>query len=189
MEVAMRVETRSVLPHDRVLHVNVDDVIVYLNNNPDSRVVDQLYDFGKLLLDQIRGLRDSYDSKLTSCLGWGTAVLAILLIGIKEWIGKGPSGVLASAGMILTFVSVLAATAGLWSRAGWKWPSEKDWFPADYLDWPEAVRRHHLVTMLEAHQSYSQRTQQKGYALMISEYLLAASAVLLGISAFIKQLS
>jgi hypothetical protein len=186
----VKTETLSELPRDKIVQVNVDDVIRYLNNNPDQKTIDQLYDFGKLLLDQIRGLKNSYDSKLTSCLGWGTATLAILLAGASNWMGTtGTHLGLARVGMLLAFLSVVASILGLKSWAGWKWPSEKDWFQAEFFSHPEKLKQQHLVAMLEAHQSYSRRTQRKGYALVAAEYLLAASALVLGAAVFLRQIA
>lgn len=187
MGAPVKVEIHSELPHDKVAQIDVDDVLAFLNADPPSEVVDQLYDFGKLLLDQIRGLRNSYESKLSSCLGWGTATLAILLSGLAKWLSQDVAGILASAGALFAFLSVAVAIVGLKSFGGWKWPSEKDWFQPEYLRWAAHLKRHHLVSMLEAHQSYSLRTQRKGYALMIAEYLLAASALCLGVAVVIHQ--
>jgi hypothetical protein len=183
----MRVEVRSDLPHDRIFLVDVDEVLGYLNTDLPPETVSQLYEFGKLMLDQIRGLRTSYDSKLTSCLGWGTATVAVMLAGITNWIGPGWAHTLASAGTAFAILSVIAAMFGLKSFAGLEWPSEKDWFQSDYFQWPDRLKRHHIVTMLGAHQSYSRRMQRKGYALMLAEYFLVSSALLLASAAFVKR--
>lgn len=168
--------------------VDVDEVIAYMAGDPQKDTVDELFDFGKLLLDQIRGLRASYDAKLTSCLGWGTAILAVMLAGFTNWSNHGPSGVLAGLGASSAFLSVLASVFGFKSVAGWKWPSEKDWFAFEYFDWPERLKRQYVIAMLEAHQSYSKRTQRKGYALMAAEYLLGLSAVLFAVAVLMRQL-
>jgi hypothetical protein len=173
---------------DHISLVSVDDVIKYLSSNPDPATVDQLYDFGKLLLDQIRSLRESHNAKLTACLGWGSALLAVVLVGAKEWISDGIPGYLAVFGTALAVACVLSSTIGLRSAGGWAWPSERDWFSVDYLRWPERLKIQHLIAMLEAHQSYSRKTQKKGYLLDLSEKLLAASGVLLGAAAVVRQL-
>lgn len=189
MEAAVRITVHSEFPRDKVVHVNVDDVLACLNGDMPQGTVDQLYDFGKLMLDQIRALRNSYDAKLTSCLGWSTVTSAVLLSRITTWVGPSASGKLASVATVLVGLSVIASMFGLKSWSGWKWPSEKDWFHEELFPWPDRLRRQHLVSMLEAHQSYSRKTQKKGYALMLSEYSLIGSAVFLTAAIIVKQVA
>lgn len=164
---------------DAIWTIDVSHVISFLGNNPKKETVDQLYDFGKLLLDQARTLRSSYDSKLTSCLGWSSALLAFVLIGGG---GKTPTlaGAAIIAGAVAALASLFSAAFGLASRAGWKFPSEKDWFAEEYLAWPQQLKIHHIIAMLEAHQSYNRHVQKKGYALMVAEWSLAVSGTFLG---------
>jgi hypothetical protein len=63
---SVRITVHDELPNDKISLVNVDDVLACLNDDPSEATVDQLYDFGKLMLDQIRSLRNTYDAKLTS---------------------------------------------------------------------------------------------------------------------------
>jgi len=131
---AMKVETHSEFPHDKVQLIDIDETLAFLNSDelpPDS--VKQLYDFGRMLLDHVRGLRASYDSKLTSCLGWGTAILAIMLAGLSNWAGLGLAHALASAGTCAAILGALVSAIGLKSWPGLKFPSEKDWFQSEYL--------------------------------------------------------
>jgi pimeloyl-ACP methyl ester carboxylesterase len=189
MKAAVKAETRSIFPHDQISLVDPDAVIEYLNGNPSPETVDQLYDFGKLLLDQIRALRDSYDSKLTHCLGWSAGLFAVVMVAAKDWVGvTGVVGITASAGVVFAFGSVIMSIVGLKSVAGWKWPSERDWFDKQFLSWPGRLKQQHLVLMIEAHRSYSERTQRKGYSLMIAEYLLAGAAICLGVAVMAKAL-
>lgn len=176
------------LPHDTVHLVDINQVIEFMNGDPSAATVTELYDFGKLLLDHIRAVRTSYDTKLSSCLGWSSAMLALLVSGLMKWVGPNLPGYLASAGTVLALGAVMASIFGLKSWGGLKWPSEKDWFAPDFLDDADLLKRQHVVAMLEAHQSYSLRTQRKGYALMLAEYLLAGAALCVGAAAILKQL-
>ena len=169
--------------------VDVGDVIAYLQNatDKDAETVNQLYDFGKVLLDQIRATREAYHSKLTSCLGWSSAVLALVLIG-KDWIGStGAIRALSVLGAFAAIVSVASSVAGLLSRSHWLWPSEKDWFARDFLQYPYKLRKHHVIVMLESHQSYNRMAQRTGYKLTIAEVSLGAAAVLVGLAAILRQ--
>lgn len=181
--------SQSLLPGDRVLTTDPKEVQALLND-PATKLetVNELYDFGKLMLDQIRGVRSSYDTKLTSCLGWGTAVLAIMLAGIRSWVGTGIASALASAGTASALLGVLTSAFGLKSWGGLQWPSEKDWFRKEHMANPGDLKRFYVLAMLEAHQSYSVRVQRKGYALTAAEYLLVIAAMLMGAAVLVRQL-
>jgi hypothetical protein len=122
-------------------------------------------------------------------MGWGTVSLAVLFTDLRQWGWRpGLPGTLASIATVLLVLSVAIATWGLKSIGGWKWPSEKDWFHQEFFPWPLRLKRQHLIVMLEAHQSYSMKTQRKGVALMLSEWALIGAAVLLGSSVIAKQM-
>jgi hypothetical protein len=184
----MKADTHGLFPHDHVTLIEVGDVISQLSDDLDPATIQQLYDFGKLSLDQIRWLRSSYDSKLTSCLGWATTTTAVMLVGFGKWSSQGWVRALALTGLSAAILCVLACIIGFKSIAGWKWPSEKDWFNTEYFKWPNSLKKQHIIAMLEAHQSYSRKTQRKGQALMAAEYLLALSALCLGIAVLFRQL-
>jgi len=172
---------------DHLSLVNIDQVIEFLGGNPDERVVAQLYDFGKLLLDQIRALRDSHDAKLTSCLGWSVAILAVVLVAPKDWMQAGLVGNLTIAASISAALSTAVSGWALYVRGGWKWPSERDWFNDEYLRWPPALQKQHLIAMLEAHQCYASRTQAKGGYLHAAQLCLAASGLFFAVAAISKH--
>ena len=183
----MRASQHGTLPHDHVNLVDVDEALVQLSTKLEPATIQQLYDFGKLLLDQIRWLRTAYDSKLTSCLGWGTVTTAVMLASFTSWGKHGWITVLAELGLSGAMLCVLSCILGFKSIAGWKWPSEKDWINVDYFAWPDELKKQHVISMLEAHQSYSFKVQRKGYALMVAEYLLVFSAICLGTAVLFRQ--
>lgn len=188
MNSAVAVKTRSDFPHDVITLLDTEQVCRLLSKDDlDPKSVDQLYDFGKMLLEQIRDLRDSYDSKLTNCLGWSSGIFAVVMVGASDWIKvPGALGKFASAGVVFAFLSIIMAMLGLKSVGGWKWPSEKDWFSPEFLKWPNDLKKQHVVVMHAAHRSYSERTQIKGHFLMAAEYSLIVAALCLGASVFIK---
>jgi hypothetical protein len=168
---------------DPIWKVNVDNAIAVLGDNPPKETVDQLYDFGKFLLDQARSLRNSYDAKLTSCLGWASGLLVFVLVGNPFKAASTGTKFFASMGAISAMASVIIAIIGLRSKPGLKWPSEKDWFDTEAFAYPASLKIQHVVAILEAHQSYNSRVQEKGYCMTYSEYALAVAGVLLGLAA------
>jgi hypothetical protein len=169
-----------------IKHVKVERVIEYLENaSPDT--VNQLYDFGKILLDQIRALRESYDARLTSAFGWSTGLLAVMFIGDSRIADSEASRPWFLAAATTALLSLVAASIGRFSRSVWKWPSETTWFERDRMPWADSLKKSHVVSMLEAHQSYSERCIKKGNALTAAEVLLGVSGVAVGICILISR--
>lgn len=173
---------------DHIAHVDIDLVIQRLGDGVSAESAAQLYDFGKLLLDHVRGLRESHVTKLNNCLGWSSALLAIILTNAKAW-SHGPVFLFAMFGAVSAIGALLAAAVALHSRGGWKWPSEQDWISIDYLKWETPLKIQRIIAMLESHQSYSGRVQQMGRRLAIAEVLLAVSGVLIGLAVVVSQFS
>lgn len=185
---ALRTETSSEFPHNSITLLSSADVIRLMDDKSlDAATVEQLYDFGKVLLDQIRDLRETYDEKLTSCLGWSSALFALVMVGTENWMKiQGPIGLFASFGVVFAFASLIAAMLGLRSRGGWKWPSEKDWFSEEFLKWPTELKKQHIIVMHQAHRSYSELGQRKGHFLIAAEWGLILAALCLGLAVIAK---
>lgn len=145
-----------------------------------SDTVDELYEFGTLLLAEVQGRSAALDSKLTSILGWSSALLGFLLVG-------APGGFLGD--LLLLVAAGLALGAVISSSAGlriviWMTPSEQDWFRDGLMDSPERLRSYHVISMLNSHQDHEREMGKKAAHLVRSEKLLVATAVLIAVALF-----
>jgi hypothetical protein len=137
--------------------------------------VEELYRFGNLMVSttQQRALR--LDSKLTGILNWSSAMLAFVLIDANVSHVHGSSMVVSMAAMIGAIAAVACSYFGLKSRL-WPMPSERDWFQSASLEKPGMLRRFHVVSMLNVHQSQSDGNARRATMLTRAEWCLAVSA-------------
>ncbi len=174
LAMAIRYQTRGNLEGDRIVLMKIADVMDHLEKaTPEA--VSQLYDFGKMIVEHFRDLRESFDTKLTNCLGWSGALLAVVMVG-------KPQGVLPLLGGVAALSSLVLAGIGLLSRSGWKWPGEVSWLDWEYFQSAERLTGQHVVALVQSHQSYSVKVQRKGKLLFASECCLLAAGVLIGLA-------
>lgn len=161
----------------QVIHpVDVAEIETLLPSLVDESV-EELYRFGTLMVSaaQQRALR--LDAKLTGILNWCSAMLAFVLIDANASHQRGASLAISIAAMLAAMASVAFSYFGLKSRL-WPMPSERDWFQRKLLEKPEHLRRYHVVSMLNVHQSQSDGNARRAIMLKRAEWCLAASATI-----------
>jgi len=150
----------------------------------------ELYEFGSILLQEGVDRGHWIDSKASTLVGFSGAVVALLLSTMSSW-----TPILLTAWPILrvcVFIGLIAVMAAsglaftaIFSRT-FQWIDEtKEWFPfasdnQDYLDFPEQLKRFHILTMYNATRDHAQKNAAKMYwvtaaqvALLIGVFLLA----------------
>ena len=157
----------------------------------DPRVMDSLEQFGTLMLEELRERTYGLESKAMSTLGWSAALLVFLLFPF----GEGASGPLATLPRAVRLTAAAAALVAIvfaylaLRLTRWGWPSEHDWFREDLLSDPDALRRHHVQSMLATYRENRQRTQRKVRYAKIAELCLVIAALLVGAAVFISTLA
>jgi hypothetical protein len=153
-------------------------------------VLDQLYSFGEILLNEVQQRSAQLDTKLTTMLGLSGAMMAFLLIGNEFWsTASGSSAVIP--GLVWYRLGVALASAiglacivlcyfGLKLRQ-WDFPSTTDWLNREYLTKADEMKRFHIISMLETHDSHNKNNAKKARNARRAENLLAISAALVGL--------
>lgn len=158
--------------------------------NPYQELTEELFSFGQLLLDEIQQRTAQLDTKLISLLGWTAAILAFLLVGDASWLESVYKiGLATTIMMLLATLSSLGAVVCSFlgvKTTVWQFPSEKDWFRSSLFDNVLAMKKYHLISMLETHQAHSRVNARKGQRAHEAEWLLAVSAVLVGLTTLAK---
>jgi hypothetical protein len=136
-----------------------------------EETVEELHRFGQSVLSEAQQRGAALDAKLIAILGWSSAVLAFLLFSSSgsKWV--------SAAAMIASAAAVLLSFLGLRSRM-YCAPSEVDWFREELLDHPSRLKRHHVISMLTAHQSETSRSLSKMSFLARAEVALVSAAAL-----------
>jgi hypothetical protein len=160
--------------------------LVYLYS--DTKITDELYSFGSLLLADVRSRSGHIDSKAATILGWATGILVFLFTELNRSRGSVELTFGVASGACCLGAAIYAFLA-LRARDEWKWPSDKDWFPEAVLSSATAnaedLKRFHIRSIHDTKQALRQVTDRKGDRLLLSQDYLIAGAVLfaLGIAA------
>ena len=159
--------------------VSIEDIEKQVLSLCDGTVT-ELYDFGVLMVTEVERRALGIDSKLTSILGWSSAVLGFLLLGTSPG-GSFGSSLLLLVSIALTLGAVISSFLGLRTIL-WITPSEKDWFRDELLENAGRLRRYHIVSMLNTHQDHEKEIEKKASRLALAERLLAVAASLIAIT-------
>jgi hypothetical protein len=170
---------------EKVSYLDISAAKKRLEETSSDAAIDHLYDFAKVLVDEVQQRTSQIDGKLVSILGWTAGILALILVGQDSWLKAGVPFralmlYLASASTICAMGGVLFAFLGLRTRGVWSFPSEADWFRDELIGNPRLLKKYHTLGLLEAHQEHNKVTSKKAAMLFVSEWLLAASAILVG---------
>ena len=173
----------------QVLHrVNIDTIESRIfSGGIKHATVDQFYEFGVFLGEEIRERIAHLDSKLANILGWSGAILAFLLFDART----PPAGatrvllVLAATAAICAFALSAAAV----KTKMYPSPSESDWFKSELWDEPGNLRKFHTACLLTYHQQNAILLAPKATRLRRAEYVPAVSVLCVGLSVLIRLIS
>jgi len=159
--------------------VDPDHIPLRLRELSDPEL-DELGQFGSIMATEMVGRIQQLETKAIVILGYGGAIVAFLLTMLARppYIQTFPKITLCTAAFLATGAICLSAYA-LIARAGWTWPSERDWFPEKAFGNLNAIKRRHLDALLYAYHQQGLRADRKGVALIWAQRLLLLSLLAL----------
>jgi len=147
-------------------------------------VVEEFQRFGQILFSECLQRGSEVDRKLTTMIGWSVAALASLLVKYSR---MPLPGMLETAILVAAAASAFAGVA-LGSFAVktrmWPTPSERDWFRDGLWGDVQALKRHHVLSLLLTHQMQVSNTKTKADLLRWVEMFLLFSAFAIGVLLF-----
>jgi hypothetical protein len=181
---------RIIMAQNGIKTVDPKEIERLLMANTYQELTEELFSFGQLLLDEVQQRTAQLDTKLISLLGWTAAILAFLLVGDASWLESTYKlGLATTITILLATLSSLGAVAcsflGVKTEV-FQFSSEKDWFKTSLFDDVLTMKKYHLVSMLETHQAHNRLNERKGQRAHEAEWLLAVSAVLVGLATLAK---
>ena len=166
----------------------VSEIIERVSGYDSQKTTDELYDFGKILLQEGVERVHWLDSKAGLLIGFSGAILALLLSTVSTWkleLKALPAPWVFGGLVFLALLCLAGANFfGLLALRAEKflWPDEKDvWLAKDYLNYPEQLRRFYLVAMYETIASHDKVNQKKAERVDKAQLLLVMGTVLLAI--------
>lgn len=172
--------------YEPAINPDVIEVTSLVAGYTDTKTTDELYEFGKMLLLEGIDRQHWIDSKAGTVAGFSGAIVALLLSTASSW---KPSlmtlavefrwTVLVGIGFIL--LAGLLAFLGFFSRTFIWIDEKKDWFDKDYLDYPDQLKRFHVLAMYNATTSHSKVNAKKMTCLTWAQITLLIGGALLAI--------
>nr|AEQ20502.1 hypothetical protein [uncultured bacterium CSL144] len=131
----------------------IAEVTERLSKYDNAETTSELYDFGKLLLEEGVDRAHWLDAKASVMAGFSGGIVALLLLSMlpmwKAALEVVPSTfrVLVFAGIICLLLATISSFLSLMVQK-FEWVDEdKVWLAPEYLDFPDLLRRYYLIAM------------------------------------------
>jgi hypothetical protein len=161
--------------------VEIAEVTERLSKYGNVETTSELYDFGKLLLEEGVDRAHWLDAKAGVVAGFTGAIVALLLSMFPMW--KAALELVPSIFRVLFFAGIVGLLfASICSFIGltvqkFEWLDEdKVWLAPEYLDFPDLLRRYYLIAMYRATASHDRKNRQKANWLSAAQWLLLSGA-------------
>lgn len=167
-----------------------ESISAQLEQHHSPELLDQLFAFGQVMVDEVQSRTTAIESKATSVFGWTTGLLALFVLQPPK-----PIAALSSPEFFLTVIGVIGAAGGLCASAlalrvqPFAWPSQQDWLRADLFSGEAWVLRSvHVLAMLETHEKHSCVNAIKARDLKIAQAGLLIAGLSLGLQLVVALL-
>ena len=170
----------------KIVATDIEDALA-AHHSPE--LLDELHALGTMMVTEVTGRVTLLDTKALSVLGYTAAILAFLFFGRPAWISSSaPVEVaLITVAVVLALGSLAVTFLALRIRT-WEWPSEHDWFREDLFANPDALRRYHVLSLLETHKTHAEAANQKATRVRRAQWLLVLSAATVGVALLLSLL-
>lgn len=153
--------------------------------NPET--TRELYDFGKLLLQEGVDRAHWLDSKAGVMAGFSGAIFALLLSTFANWKSALENLPFAFrpvvfAGVVLILFASIFSLLGLAVRR-YDWLDEnRVWLAQEYLEFPDLLERYYLIAMYRSIVSHDRKNGIKSNYLAVAQWLLIVGGMLLALA-------
>ncbi len=157
--------------------------LVYSYQKPE--VTDQLYDFGKMLLDEVQSRAGRLNAQSVTVLGWSTAILGFLFAGANRL--SGAVLYFAMVGAVCALAGMMFSVNALRTRGNWNWPSDQSWIHKTGLVQDDELKRYHVRVMHDVRRGRLAIVNAKARSIARAEWSLIFAATVL-VTGFAFQL-
>ncbi|OFV96229.1 MAG: hypothetical protein A3H28_10185 [Acidobacteria bacterium RIFCSPLOWO2_02_FULL_61_28] len=121
----------------------------------DAQVVDELYDFGRLMLNHSVENTRGLDSKAAQMAAYGGAIVTLLVSTAKAWVPLGNSVTILLAGVagVSAFVAAIFAVLAMKLRT-FDWLGEREWLEDKCFSQLVRLKAFRVLTMWGAMDSH-----------------------------------
>jgi len=155
-------------------------VLALLQNYESTKVTDELYEMGKILMQEASERISLLDSKAVTVAGYTGAIIGLMVTTFPIWssaVDKWAIGV-AALGTLIGLIGGAMALEATWPKL-LGLPSDTDWIEADSLHDPDRLKRHYIASLHLSIASHEEVNATKVASLKASQALLAVMVALL----------
>lgn len=155
----------------------VEEILV---NYDSKEVTDQLYEMGKLLLDDCMQRVDQLDRKAVAIAGYTGAIIALMVSTFSIWTAGVDKWaiIFVAVGCLIGLVGGCMALASTWPQQ-FDMPSDSDWFEEAGLTNPDKLKRYHISSMHLSITSHEKVNARKVVKIKRSQICLSIMILLL----------
>lgn len=173
------------MPQSNSQDLSEADVRSRLASYSSEAVTDQLYDFGRMLLQDAVDRISKMDSKAAAVAAYSGAVITVLISTEGIWIKRFDR--LAVVLLLLAGIAAaLAGAAAVHSIAlqRTEWFTANEWMNKDCLGDADRLKRYHLLTMWTVILSHQQRYRTKVVRFRRAQFAIVAAGFLVACALF-----
>jgi hypothetical protein len=146
-------------------------------------VVDELYQFGDMLLHDAISRLSAMDGKATALGGYAGGIITLLLSTSRLWsdsADKFSTSIIVAAGLL----SLLAGACATYGMTLQKpiWFTSNEWIRKEVLGTRDSLRRYHILAMWSVIESHHERCRAKIRVVRVAQVLIALTGVLLTVA-------
>ncbi len=155
-----------------------------LNSSENKETTEAIYSFGQFLLRDHIERSSRIDAKASAIAGYSGAALTLIASTFRLWKTELLSWPFAPALLFFAILSLcLAGVLALIGRSmyGFVWFTWQAWIGEKYLNYPDQLKRYHILGMCEAIFSRERMNARKARKISWAERSLLAAGILLAV--------
>lgn len=151
-----------------------------LEGYESSKVTDELYDMGKVLMEECASRVAFLDSKLAAIAGYSGAIIGLIVSTFPIWTSAVDKWaiVLVSFGSLIGLIGGALALSATWPKK-FLLPSDTDWLEEDGLKDPDRLKRYYVSSLHLSIASHEKVNTQKVSKIKAAQMCLAVMVVCL----------
>ncbi len=156
-----------------------DEVRVRLGSYSDANITDELYEFGRMLLQNSVDRIGKLDSKGAALAAYCGGLITVLVATRDVWSKLSPQQVLLTGvATALIFLAAASAIASMSLRKT-EWFTQNEWLKGDCLSSADRLRRYHVLTMWGIVKSHHGAYRKKIFCVYLAQFFLIGAGVTL----------
>jgi hypothetical protein len=164
----------------RLTHERVENI---LQGYKSKEVTDELYDMGKMLLEECTDRVSHLDSKAAKIAGYSGAIIALMISTFPIWtsaVDRWAVG-LVGFGTLIGLFGAAIALASTWPQT-LDLPSDSDWIEEDGLNDPDRLKRYYISSLHISIASHEAVNARKVLRIKRAQGCLAVMVLLLAVA-------